>query len=80
MKTIRYQLKTSKCFTINYVSIGGHYSIFYTVTERTNRQQTKIQLRIARKSCRSRKANFATQKMFECAFFKNPKTWYVTSH
>ena len=34
---------------------------------------TKIQLKIARKSSRGRKAYFAPQKMLECAVFDKPK-------
>ena len=45
------------------------YSIFYAVTKRTtNRQQTKNQLKFARKCFRSRKAYFSPQNMFYCNF------------
>ena len=61
MKTIRNQLKYPKGLQLKMLLKkrikNSWYSIFYAVTKRTaNRQQTKHQLKLARKCFGSRKA------------------------
>ena len=78
MKAIKSQLKTSNIFMITQSSIGGHldchHLILCAVTKRTaNRDNKKIQLKIARKHFRSCNPFFAHQNMFVWAFLKPQK-------
>ena len=68
LNIIRYQLKSSNRFMITYAPIGGQKDLsllkFLCGKEKINRkrQQTKVQLKFARKRCRSRKATSSPSK------------------
>ena len=76
MKNIRNQLKYPIGLQLSMLLQRGiknsWYSIFYAVTKRTtNRQQTKNQLKLARKCFGSRKAILWPQNMFDCTFVEH---------
>ena len=56
------------------------YSIFYAVTKRTYRQQTKNQIKLGRKRFRNRKAIIWRSKCAQLHFLQPPILYYVTSH
>ena len=85
MKTIRNQLKYPIGLQLPIIQQKGiknsWYSVFYAVTERTtNRQQTKNQLKLARKSFGSRKAILWPPKYVRLHFRRKPMRHYVATH
>ena len=84
MKTIRNEIKKSHRCTITNATIEGikscRYSIFYTVTKRTCRQQTKNQIKLGRKRFRNHKAIQLSSKYVQMHFLQQPIMYYVTSH
>ena len=85
MKTIRNQLKYPIGLQLQMHLWNGikscRYSIFYAGTKRTtNRQQTKNQLKLARKCFGSRKAILWPTKYVRLHLRRTPIMYYVTAH
>ena len=67
-------------------SIGGHSILsiinFLSGYKKNNkkRQQKEVQIKIARKRCRSRKAIFGPSKYIQFSLLQTQKMWYWLSH
>ena len=77
MKDNRTQLQTFYRFMTVYASIEGHLDLllfkFQCGYKKNSKETTKIQFKLVRKRCRSRKAKFCPQNMLDCACFDHKK-------
>ena len=76
MKTIRNQVKCPKGSRLSMSLMKSFkscpYSTFYAAKRNNKKQQTKIQLKLARKRCQSRKATFWPSRYVRLGLLQTP--------